>query len=117
MCSNVEAGDWDVVMGAPYLSHCLGKVYFEVQVRNPVGEIVVGLAGLNFESEWIGKDELSWGIDWEGSKVHRQEKTLSFSSKHHYRRHHFFFVTIVVILCVLSLGLYYPHTLFSLKLQ
>jgi hypothetical protein len=100
-CSNVDAGNWDVVMGAPYLSHCMGKVYFEVQVRKPVGEIVVGLAGLNFESEWIGKDELSWGIAWMGRKVHRQEETLSFSSKHHYHDHHFFIVILIVIRCVL----------------
>ncbi len=58
-----------VSVGAPFLlatgTHC--KVYYEVEVLEAVGYVVVGFAGSNFASNpqpectGVGDDKLSWG--------------------------------------------------------
>ena len=48
--------------GSPALSRSSGKVLFELEVMEAVGEISVGYAGTNFRAEYVGADETSWGL-------------------------------------------------------
>ena len=64
---NREGYDTAVSVGAPFLlatgTNC--KVYYEVEVLEAVGYVVVGFAGSNFGSNpqctGVGDDKLSWG--------------------------------------------------------
>jgi hypothetical protein len=60
------------VLGTSYMACSLGKVHFELDVCNAVGDIVVGFAGTNFGAKCVGGDETSWGIYKEGKGYHRQ---------------------------------------------
>ena len=72
--SDVNPGDWDVVVGAAWLTRATGKFYFEVEVCEAEGDLVVGLVGTNFQGKWVGADGLSWAI-WSNNKtLSRQTK-------------------------------------------
>ena len=51
------------MVGSPALSRSSGKVLFELEVIEPVGEVFVGYAGTNFRAEYVGADETSWGLN------------------------------------------------------
>ncbi len=59
------------VAAAQFLSQASGKVYFEVEVCEAVGWLEVGFAGTNFQEDWVGMGEVSWGILSNGWTVHR----------------------------------------------
>ncbi len=63
----------DVSVAAP--SPCWrrsGEHYFEVEVCEAVGEVVVGFAGANFQADYVGADDKSWAIeDKHGDSYHR----------------------------------------------
>lgn len=55
-------------VGTPYLSLSAGKFYFEVEVLEAKGFIIVGVAGTNFgcgksggHERAVGGDNMSWG--------------------------------------------------------
>jgi hypothetical protein len=60
------------VVGAPYLCHSEGRVWFEVEVLMSYG-LRVGFVGTNFRERGIGNDERSWAIDYYSSfrSLHR----------------------------------------------
>jgi hypothetical protein len=47
------------------------KVYFEVEVLESLGSVVVGFAGPNFRDISVGKGDASWGIWVRGKAIHR----------------------------------------------
>ena len=51
-----RSSEW-VVMGSPALSRSSGKVLFELEVVEAVGEVFVGYAGTNFCAEYVGADK------------------------------------------------------------
>ena len=51
------------MVGSPELSRSSGKVLFELEVVEAVGEIFVGYAGTNFRAEYVGADETSWSLN------------------------------------------------------
>jgi hypothetical protein len=59
-------------VGVPYLSHSSGKVWFEAEIEKAAGSIKVGFAGTNFRGVDVGHDEVSWGLDQNGARWHRQ---------------------------------------------
>jgi hypothetical protein len=66
-----SGSDW-VLVAAP--SPCWresSKLYFEVEVCEAVGEVLVGFAGANFQADGIGLDDKSWAIYNSGEAVHR----------------------------------------------
>ncbi len=62
----------DCLVGAPFLWCGEGlKVYFEVEVLESLGSVVVGFAGSNCREIGVGRGDASWGI-WVGGKaIHR----------------------------------------------
>ena len=48
-----------------------GELYFEVEVCEAVGRVLVGFAGTNFQSDGVGIDDKSWSILEDGDPVHR----------------------------------------------
>jgi hypothetical protein len=48
-----------------------GKLYFEVEVCEAVGGLLVGFAGAHFQADYSGQDDKSWAIQYENYKVHR----------------------------------------------
>ena len=68
LCS--RSSEW-VVVGSPALSRSSGKVFFELEVVEAVGEVFVGYAGTNFRAEYIGADEASWALCNDGDPKHK----------------------------------------------
>jgi hypothetical protein len=53
---------WTTV-GAQYHSHSAGRVWFEVEVLEAKGKVVVGFSGTNFRGSMVGyQDTESWSI-------------------------------------------------------
>ena len=50
------------MVGLPALSLSSGKVLFDLEVVEAVGEVFMGYAGTNFRAEYVGADETSWGL-------------------------------------------------------
>ena len=67
-----RSGNVDCLVGAPFLWCGEGlKVYFEVEVLESLGSVVVGFAGPNFRDIPVGKGDASWGVWVRGKAVHR----------------------------------------------
>ena len=49
-------------VGAAYLCHATGKVWFEVDVLEPGGSLRVGFAGTSFRGTTVGDDAASWAV-------------------------------------------------------
>ncbi len=59
-------------MGAPFLMCAEGlKVYFEVEVLESLGSVVVGFPGSNCREIFVGSGDASWGISVRGKAIHR----------------------------------------------
>ena len=59
-------------IGAGHLCSSSGRVYFEVEVCEAVGQVTAGFAGTNFAADCVGDDEISWGVNKNGRGIHRQ---------------------------------------------
>lgn len=59
-----------VIAGVPCWRAC-GRLYFEVEVVEAEGYVVLGFVGSNFNSEFCGKDDKSWAIYNGGQTFHR----------------------------------------------
>ena len=58
--------------GAAHLGRSAGRVWFEVEVLEASGDMVVGFAGSNFRGDTLGADERGWGIVKSGAAKHRR---------------------------------------------
>ena len=59
------------MVGSPALSRSSGKVLFELEVVEAVGEVFVGYVGTNFRADYVGADETSWGLCNDGDTKHK----------------------------------------------
>jgi hypothetical protein len=65
------SGTWFPVAAPSPCWRTSGELYFEVEVCEAVGRVLVGFAGANFQADGVGDDDKSWAIFNSGTPYHR----------------------------------------------
>ena len=67
----MNGSEWVTVAAPSPCWHARGELYFEVEVCEAVGEVLVGFAGANFQADIVTNDDTSWAIYTDGNPRHR----------------------------------------------
>jgi hypothetical protein len=67
----MNGSNWVTVAAPSPCWRTRGELYFEVEVGEAVGEVLVGFAGANFQAGIVANDDKSWAIYKNGNPRHR----------------------------------------------